>query len=156
MQAVVRDIHFDILLQTVTLTPNKLYPDTIYLFRCYHCGTGISKIQGDIVSVIAGKVPSTQVAVVTQCHVCKENYTFQTIQVYKKTEAVKLILAPQPGLTTSTFKCVICRTSLAHYNKDTVRLLNPMRNMRLPSPLTCTNETCGKEYLLTDIVSMVE
>lgn len=155
MKTISRGVEFEILLQTVTLTPNKTSPDNIYLFRCYHCGTGISKIKGNITSIIAGQFPTSEVDVFTQCHICKENYTFKTVKP-NKTAVTKLILTMQPGQTPSDFRCVICRTILIQYTPETVRQMTPMRTMRLPSPLTCNLESCGKEYLLDDIVSVVE
>jgi len=108
MKAISQGVAFELFLQTVTLKENKINPDNIYLFRCYHCGTGISKIKGEIVSIVAGHVPSSEITVIIQCHICKENYSFQTLTTNNERKATKLILAPQSNIQTSTFRCILC------------------------------------------------
>lgn len=155
MKATNRTVPIEILLQTVALVPNKQDPDNIYLFRCYHCGTGVSKIQGNIASITAGHIPSSEVPVVNQCHMCKENYMFKTFSS-KPAESIKLILVPHFSQSVSIFYCVICRTPLLKYSDSSALLTANMQQMKIPFPFACSLESCGKDYLLNEIVSMVE
>lgn len=152
MKIIDRSVPSDILLQTVSLSQNDTNPDNVYMFRCYHCGTAISKVKGNVASITPGFVPSDLVIVINQCYSCKENYTFKTTKA--KTGVIKITLAPQLDRTISTFHCVFSRTPLLQYNDTEAFRLPLMQRMLFPAMLGCTDLTCSKDYLLNDIVSL--
>lgn len=145
----------EILVQTVVLSSNTT-PEKIELFRCYHCGTGISKIQGDIIAITPGTVPSKDLAVITQCRRCKENYILKTLP--DKSEYIKLILAPTPDniLDKNYFRCIKCRNILIEYKGEKAFSYLTGDPLALPAKIICDSLDCSRKYLLKDIVSVIE
>ena len=152
MKVSILDKPSEILLQTVTITDNKKSPDNLVLFHCYHCGTGIQRIKGEVVRINAGITSPQTVMTIQQCHRCKENYTFQVVHA-KLPNVIKVTLTPQTEREVSTFHCVICRTPVIQYNLDLIVKLPQMTPIHPPSLFACTQ--CGKIYLLNEIVSLV-
>ncbi len=152
MKVSILDQPSEILTQTVTLTTNKDKPDNLFLFHCYHCGTGIQRIKGNVVRIGAGITLPQSVMTFQQCHRCKENYTFQIVHM-KAPTAIKLTLTPQVEGGVSTFHCIICRQPVLQYTLEKAVKLPKMTPIIPPSLFACTQ--CGKIYLLNDVVSLV-
>lgn len=153
VRLIVHNLPTEILLQTVAISSNKLNSDDVILFRCYHCGTGISKVKGKVNKISAGIVPNSDVTVIQQCHICKENYTFQTVKGTKND--TNLILSPEKDKTVSTFHCIICRTPIFQYNDEIAVTVLNVAVVPLLSRIKCTEKACKKAYLLDEIVSLV-
>jgi hypothetical protein len=151
MRISIHHVQSEILLQTVTLSKSKTDPDNTYLFRCYHCGTAISRIQGDVVGITAGLIPNSDAIVIHQCYKCKENYVFQTLNGTSK--FTSLTISQEPTKLISTFHCVICRTQLFQYNNNVVALLPETTLLILPTLVRCIKPDCKKDYLLKDVVA---
>lgn len=143
MDIIIRTVPSEIYLQTVSITHNKKTPDNMYLFRCYHCGTSIAQIKGDVAGISSGYIPTDQVPVIYSCWKCRENYNFQTIKT--KSERIKLTVVPQVYQDESVFRCVICRNICFHFG-----------SVEIPYKFTCPNYTCYKKYILNDVVSFSE
>ena len=150
MKVSILDVPSDILLQTVTITDNQQNPSNLFLFHCYHCGTGIQRIKGEVTRINAGMISEKDTLSALQCHRCKEHYFFQT--VHSKPSVIKLTLSPALESEVSNFYCVICRTVLLQYTDKVIARLPLMHLMITPSLFGCTN--CGKDYLLNEVVSL--
>jgi uncharacterized protein with PIN domain len=145
------NVNSDILIQTVTITDNKKNPSNLFLFHCYHCGTGIQRIKGEVTRINAGMINEKDTLSALQCHRCKEHYFFQT--VHAKPSVIKLTLSLQQDREVSTFHCIVCRQELIQYSDNVIARLPLMQLMKTPSLFGCTN--CGKDYLLNEIVSAI-
>lgn len=143
MKIIIRSQTREILLQTVTTTQNVDNPDNTNLFRCYRCGTGIAQIKGEVTAISAGLVPTDDAVTFYMCYRCGEHYTFQNQK--SKIGRVKLVLSPEIGKPTSSFKCIVCRTECLVFG-PTIK--------GMPFDFTCPNNTCGREYKLRDVVSL--
>ena len=152
MRIIIHSVPTELLIQTVSLTQDKTNPDNSYLFRCFRCGTPVCRVQGLVVSIVPGLVPTNDVPVIHGCYQCHEAYTFQTILSNKK--RTSLILSPEPTRSTSIFRCFICRTPLIEYTDKMAAKLPDKTLMKVPSNFECSNYDCKKEYLLNDIVSL--
>ena len=149
MIVVIDNIPTDISLQTVSLAPDN----KSLLFRCYHCGTTINRVAGRVVDIAAGIIPSPDITSIIQCHGCKENYTFQSTIEYEPEDLTEITLAPEPFRNVSTFHCIICRTPLLQYNKDTVFLLPTLLILKLPAVVECLKPDCRHKYKIKEVVS---
>ncbi len=149
MQISVKNTPDDIFINTVCLSHNSASPLNTELFRCYRCGTGLNQVQGYISSISAGYNPSDDVAIITRCHECHENYTFQTREA-KSLRITSLILSSRKII--STFHCVICKSPLLQYNAQMIRLLPDFKEIDLPDAFPCFNPVCKAQYLLREIV----
>ncbi len=154
MEISVKDIEKVILVNTVTLSHNKPHSINVEFYRCYRCGTGITQIQGRIVAISAGYIPSEDVPTITRCYVCSKdgietNYTFQTQDT--KIGPIKLTLAAADRV--STFHCIFCRSPLVQYTKDEAVILPEFEKIVIPHMLPCVR--CKAKYMLMDIVEPV-
>jgi len=153
VKASIRNKPTDILLTTVSLTIDKANPDNLIMFRCYHCGTSITQIQGAVTGVFSGLMPTNEVVVINQCSKCHANITFQTLPTPKNPEVTKLKLSYEKGI--ETFHCFICRTQLLQYNADILISLPERKHLIMPLAFTCFKPDCHKQYLLNEIVTVV-
>ena len=149
MRIIIHSVPTNLLVQTVSVTVDKSNPDNSYLFRCFRCGTPVCRVQGLVVSIVPGLVPTYDVPVIHACYQCHEAYTFQTILSNRK--RTNLILSPEPTRSTSIFRCFLCRLPLVEYTDKIAARLPDKELMHLPQEFECT---CGKEYLLSDTVGL--
>jgi hypothetical protein len=151
MDIQINSFKVDLLVQTVIVTHNIGQTDSL-LFRCYHCGTAISRIDGTVIRIEAGYPPSDYVPVIDQCHNCHENYIFRN--GFTKPTATEIILAPEPGKVLSTFHCMRCRTPILEYDKLRAVSLTNYKVLKLPFFINCPKPDCGHTYLIKEIVSL--
>jgi uncharacterized protein with PIN domain len=135
----------DITLQSIFIAPTS--NDESFLFRCYHCGTSIARIKGEVKGIISGFIPM-EIPVISQCLQCKENYTF--IPISHNNEAIELSISPELNKQFSTFMCVKCRSPIFRYDLDKIFLSLNLRKICMPQEIQCD---CGMDYLLKEIVS---
>jgi uncharacterized protein with PIN domain len=150
VRIIIHSVPTELLVQTVSLTTDKDNPDNSYLFRCFRCGTPVCRVQGLVVSIVPGLVPTYDVPVIHACYQCHEAYTFQTILSNRK--RTSLILSPQPNTDSSIFRCFICRRPLIKYTPNLVVSLPDEIPIKIPKNFDCME--CGKDYLLSDVVSL--
>ena len=151
MDIQINSSHVDILVQTVIVTHNLGQTDSL-LFRCYHCGTTISRIDGTVIKIEAGHPPSDYVQIIDQCHNCHENYIFQN--GFTKPMSAEITLAPEPGKALSTFHCIRCRTPILQYDKNKIVILGTLKLMEMPFFVNCPKPDCGQTYLIKELVSL--
>lgn len=151
MKAIIRDRADDILLSTVALGLSEQNPENVYLIRCYRCGSALSQVKGEVIGIFAGLVPTEHAVVIQQCFKCKQNYTFQASPGLKPSGTISLTLVAEPGV--NTFHCLICRMQLVQYSDKEHVMLPEYKHIPLPTFFTCFNPTCGKKYLLKEIVT---
>lgn len=137
----------ELLLNTVSLSKIE---NKSWLFRCFRCGTSITRVEGELVGISAGWEPTSDVLVISQCHNCHENYTFQTRQT--KNLIAKLTLSLY--LDQSAFLCVICRSRLLEYNAELIQQMPERNLLDLPASFTCFKYDCHKQYQLNEIVTL--
>ena len=152
MRIIIHSVPTNLLVQTVSVTVDKSNPDNSYLFRCFRCGTPVCRVQGLVVSIVPGLVPTFDVPIIHACYQCHEAYTFQTILSNRK--RTSLILSPEPMRDTSIFRCFLCRNPLLQYDSKHVVTLPDKELMRVPHNFECPTIDCKKEYLLSDVVSL--
>ena len=152
MRIVIHNIPRELLIQTVSVTQDKENPDNSYLFRCFRCGSPICRVQGLVVNIVPGLVPTYDVPIIHACYQCHESYTFQTILTNRK--RTSLILSPDINHSTSIFRCFICRLPLLEYTDKLVASLPDLVPMKPPHEFECLTYDCKKEYLLNDTVSL--
>lgn len=151
MRTSVKGIPSESYINSVTLTHNKQDPDNVYLYHCYKCGQPITKVQGLISSITAGYIPSMDVAVISQCRKCKENYTFQTFTtIPQRKQDTFLTLSTNTPVT--TFHCVLCTNPLIQYNSRQAVVLPGFVKIKVPTPFICFLPECQTKYYLNDIV----
>ncbi len=149
MKIVIHNVITELLIQTVFVTNS----DNSYLFRCYHCGTAITRIKGEVVGITAGYIPNNLVPIINQCSQCRENYIFLSVS-QPKDNLIMLTLSPEPNRQLSTFHCVVCRTPLLQYGNGIVCTL-PLKQVRMPLFFNCLKDDCHRPYLLNEVVEVV-
>jgi uncharacterized protein with PIN domain len=152
MKIIIHSVPTELLVQTILVTKDDISDRDSCLFRCFRCGTPISRIPGLVVDIVPGLVPTNDVSVVHACVQCREAYTFQTILTNRK--RTRLILSTNPNRSTSIFRCFICRTPLVEYSDKVVATLPNKELMKIPQKFECSNPLCKKDYLLGDVVSV--
>jgi uncharacterized protein with PIN domain len=150
VRIIIHSVPTELLIQTVSIAKDKDNPDNSCLFRCFRCGTPVSRIPGLVVSIVPGLVPTYDVPVIHACYQCHEAYTFQTILSNRK--RTSLILSPQPNTDSSIFRCFLCRMPLIKYTPKIAVRLPEETLINMPYNFTCPS--CEKEYTLSDVVSL--
>lgn len=150
MIIVIHGVPKEILINTVTIKKGET--NNTELFRCYKCGTAVSQIRGETISIYPGLEPSTQVPVISRCFKCGENYVFQSNH-FGSSDIIKLSLSHDVSLHDyTTFHCIKCRTQLLQYTAQWVRKLPENIKIPLFYKFDCIHPQCPRKYVLMDVV----
>jgi hypothetical protein len=149
MRATIKGISRELLVQTVSVSRQSNVTPLI-LVRCYHCGSGISQIDGVVTRIFPGLEPTPNLSVITQCVGCRMLYTFQP-HLYKD-DRISVTLSTTEKLE-DLFYCIICRTLLLQYTDTYVKVLPEREKKQPPFDYDCFKPLCGSKYRLNSIVS---
>lgn len=153
MQIVIRNMPLEMLLQSVTVSPNPKQPDNMYLFHCFRCGYQIVQVKGIVTRIFPGLEPTDEIPVVSQCPRCRERFVFITKPLRSKRTKVVLShngLFMEHGR--SIFRCFICRTPLLYFDNKIVISIKNRVIEELPLALDCTNLQCPQGYVIVDAI----
>ncbi|HEX8965669.1 MAG TPA: hypothetical protein VF820_04535 [Patescibacteria group bacterium] len=141
----------DILIQTVSVTPNTDEPDNLYLFRCPYCSSSTgAQVQGKITKISEGLTPTEDVVTIHQCKGCKRLYTFQTVKYLPK-KYTQVTLISIPGVI-GIFSCWLCRNPLLQFKDGRIIRLPNFELLTVPFTMDCVNPTCPAKYKIVDYV----
>lgn len=141
----------EILIQTVSITPNKEDPNNLYLFRCPYCASSTgAQIQGKIAKISEGLTPTDDVVTVHQCKGCKRLYTFQTVK-YLPQKQTQITLIGQPGVI-GVFTCWLCRNPILQFLNGKIMKLPNFELVNPPFSMDCVNPACPVRYKIVDLV----
>ncbi len=135
---------------TISLGKNEKNPKNTYLFHCPYCRQAIAQVQGRVDKIFPGLEPSADVPVVFKCGQCHRTYTFQTHN-YKYKDITRVTLANQDNII-NTLHCFVCTTPLVQFKDDKIWTLPEFKLNTIPFTLKCYKQSCGKEYLISDVV----
>jgi hypothetical protein len=128
------------LVHTVLLAKDVNDPEATSLFSCYRCAQPIGQIQGRLVGMIPGLIPSEDVAFIHRCRQCKEMYVFQTHPT-KILVWIPITLSALPGY--NMLHCMLCHSPLVNYSMTAH-----------PNQAIC--EDCHTKYRITDVISITQ
>lgn len=136
---------------SVIITKNQEHPKQADILWCYSCGENIARIKGKISQIRAGEIGTNEIAAIRECAKCRKNYIITAVT--KLPNVIRLTLVYDPYFLPNIFRCVICRQPQFDYTPERVIILSTKRTFPLPYAFTCQRSTCGKQYLLEDVVS---
>jgi hypothetical protein len=154
MQVTIKTVPQEVLVQTITVSPNIQDPSNMFLFFCFRCGFQLVQIQGKVSRIFPGLEPTDTIPVVNQCSRCREKYVFLSKKLSAK--KTRLVLSHSNFWSDtagrSIFRCFICRTPLLAYNSTQAVDLVTHKVLSLPASIDCTNIHCSQKYVIEDIL----